>query len=153
VKLKFLVLFVATLGACSTVSRAPDAGALPWAFNAPPADGYSISLVTVDPAPGTTLIAGTALEFKVTVSYKMSISKVGKIVLVFQDEKNASISPNSPHAHFDVNADAGVVSLAAALTVPADAKELRVFVPIVPQGLRHTTGEVTIRYPIVKAAQ
>jgi hypothetical protein len=153
VKLKLFVSFMVALGACSAVSNPSDAGTLPWAFNAPPADGYSISLVTVDPAPGTALIVGTVLEFKVTVSYTMSISKTGKIVLVFQDEKNARVSPSSPQSHLEVNDSAGVVSLAATLTVPTGAKELRVFVPIVPEGLKHTSGEVTIRYPIVKAAR
>jgi hypothetical protein len=151
VKLKLLVLFIVTLSACSVAPSAPDAGASPWAFNAPPANGYSITLVTVNPAPGTALVAGAVLDFKITVSYTMSISKRGEIVLVFQDEKNAGIVPNDARAHFEVNESAGVASLANAATVPAGAKELRVFIPIMPEDLKQTTGEVTIRYPIVAA--
>jgi len=109
--------------------------------------------VTVDPKPGTPLVAGTVLDFKVTVSYTMSVSKSGKIALVFQDEQNGSVKPNDPRAYFEVNDSANVASLANAVTVPFGAKELRVFVPIIPEGLKRTTGEVTIRYPIITAAR
>lgn len=67
---------------------------LPWALNGTPAEGYSINLVSVDPAPGTQLLAGTSVEFKITVSYSMSVSKTGAIVLVFQDEKDRCAKPD-----------------------------------------------------------
>ena len=95
---------------------------LPWAFNAPRAEGYSIDLVTVDPAPGTPLVAGATVEFSITVSYSLS-------------------APSDPQ---------GSVTLTDTLTVPKRAKELRLFVPLVPSGLEETNGEVTIRYPIKK---
>jgi hypothetical protein len=148
-RLKRLVPLIISVALPSVLASAE----LPWAFNAPPADGYSITLVSVDPTPGTPLTAGTLLHFKVTVSYTMSIAKHGTIVLVFQDEKNANASPESPQVHYEVNDAAGVASLADQLTVPGGARELRVFIPIVPDGLEKTSGEVTIRYPIRKAAR
>jgi hypothetical protein len=151
VKNKLLILLTVALGACSVTRSAPDPGALPWTFNAPPANGYSVTLVSVDPRPGTPLLAGALLNFKVTVSYTMSVSKTGNILLVFQDENNAGIGRDRPQVHFEVTESAGVASLANTVTVPAGARELRVFVPIMPEGLKSTTGEVTIRYPIVKA--
>ncbi len=83
----------------------------------------------------------------------MSVSKSGKITLVFRDENNGRVIPNDPRAYVEVNDSANVASLANVVTVPSDAKELRVFVPIIPEGLKHTTGEVTIRYPIIKPAR
>ena len=148
-KLKVLFPLVATLGACSVTPRAPEAGAPPWTFNAPAASGYSIALVTADPRPGTPLVAGTVVDFKVTVSYTLSISTHGRIALVFQDEKDGSVKSNDPRAYFEVNDSANVASLANRVTVPSSAKELRVFVPITPEGVKRTTGEVTIRYPII----
>jgi hypothetical protein len=148
VKITILIASVAVVSACSAVPNAPDAGSSPLAFNAPPGDGYSIALLKVDPVPGTALVAGAKLNFKVTVSYKMSISSHGDIFLVFQDEKDVGIKPDDPRAKFEVTQTEGVASLANAITVPSGAKEVRVFVPIMPEGLKSTTGEVTIRYPI-----
>jgi hypothetical protein len=149
-KYKLLILLTVALGACSVTPSAPDSGALPWTFNAPPGNGYSVTLVSADPRPGTPLVAGALLNFKATVSYTMSASKSGNILLVFQDENNAGIGRDH-QAHFEVTQSAGVAALANTVTVPVGAKELRVFIPIVPEGMKSTTGEVTIRYPIVKA--
>ena len=124
---------------------------LPWAFNGTPAEGYSIDLVSVDPAPGTPLPAGTSVEFKITVNYSMSISKTGAIVLVFQDEKNRSAkSDDAEVVRAAVSEPQGSVKLTDTVAVPKRAKELRLFVPLIPDGLKETHGEVTIRYPIKK---
>ena len=124
---------------------------LPWAFNGTPAEGYSIDLVSVDPAPGTPLPAGTSVEFKITVNYSMSISKTGAIVLVFQDEKNRSAkSDDAEVVRAAVSEPQGSVTLTDTVAVPKRAKELRLFVPLIPDGLKETNGEVTIRYPIKK---
>jgi hypothetical protein len=50
----------------------------------------------------------------------------------------------------EVSSADGMVSLEQTVTIPARAKELRLFIPLVPDGLIQTTGEVTLRYPIVK---
>lgn len=123
---------------------------LPWAFNDTPAQGYSIDLVSVEPAPGTPLTAGASVEFKITLNYSMSISKTGAIILVFQDEKNRSATPDRPQVVQAVSEPEGSVTLTDTVTVPRRAKELRLFVPLVPDGLSKTNGEVTIRYPIAK---
>ena len=124
---------------------------LPWAFNGTPAEGYSINLVSVDPAPGTPLIAGTSVEFKITVSYSMSVSRTGAIVLVFQDEKDRSAkSDGAEVVQVAVSEPEGSVTLTDTVVVPKRAKELRLFVPLIPEGLKETNGEVTIRYPIKK---
>jgi hypothetical protein len=105
----------------------------------------------VDPAPGTPLIAGTSVEFKITVSYSMSVSKTGAIVLVFQDEKNRSAkSDGAEVVRAAVSEPQGSVTLTDTVVVPKRAKELRLFVPLIPDGLQETNGEVTIRYPIKK---
>lgn len=123
---------------------------LPWAFNGTPAQGYSIDLVSVDPAPGTPLIAGTSVEFRITVNYSMSVSKTGAIVLVFQDEKNRSAKPDGGQVIQALSEPEGSLTLTDVVMVPKRAKELRLFVPLIPDGLSETNGEVTIRYPIKK---
>lgn len=124
---------------------------LPWAFNGTPAEGYSIDLVSVDPAPGTPLMAGTTVEFRITVHYAMSIAKEGAIILVFQDEKNRSAkAEGAANVVEAVSEPEGSVTLTDTVTVPKRAKELRLFAPLMPEGLSETNGEVTIRYPIKK---
>jgi len=123
---------------------------LPWAFKGKAADGYSIDLVTVEPAPGSPLVAASKVEFRITVSYTMTIAKSGAIILVFQDDKNRSAQGGGSQVTQAVSDPSGTVSLTESITVPSNAKELRLFVPLVPSGLTTTSGEVTIRYPITK---
>ena len=123
---------------------------LPWAFNGTRAEGYSIDLVTVDPAPGTPLVAGSTVEFKITLTYTMSVAKKGTILLVFQDDKDRSAKPDGPMVSQTVTEPAGTVSLVDTVVLPKRAKELRLFVPLAPEGINETYGEVTIRYPIKK---
>ena len=134
----------------SAVSATAADGSLPWAFNAPAAEGYSIKLVSVEPTPGTPLVRGAKVSFKVSVSYSMAIAKHGKIVLVFQDEKNGPIKSETSQVSQEVSGPDGVASLQQTVTVPPRAHEVRLFIPFVPDGIANTTGEVTLRYPVVK---
>ena len=134
----------------AAVSGPLAADDLPWLFNAPRADGYTIDLVDIQPAPGTSLIAGDSVEFTVKVKYAMSIASHGSIVLVFQDEKTRSAKSTGRQVHQRVDSPGGEATLSDSITVPLGGKELRLFIPLVPDGLTHTTGEVTIRYPIKK---
>lgn len=124
---------------------------LPWAFNAPRAEGYTIDLETVDPAPGTPLVRGSSVTFKVTLSYQLESAPHGVVILVFQDEKNGSVTGDSAQTMSEVTKGKGSITLSETVVVPTKAKELRLFIPLVPDGITTTTGEVTLRYPIVKA--
>ena len=146
-QLGLLLAFVlSTVSSCVAV----DHPGLPWEFNAPRADGYAIDLVDVKPAPGIRLAAGNSVDFVATVKYSLSIASHGAIVLVFEDENDHSATPNARPVSQRVDSPGGEVNLRERITVPADAKELRLFIPFVPDGLTHTTGEVTVRYPITR---
>ena len=121
---------------------------LPWAFKGKAADGYSIDLVSVDPTPGTPLSPGSEVAFSVSLSYSISIAPHGRIILVFQDEKNGRVASEPAQVSQEVSGPGGTVVLRQTVTIPAHAKELRLFVPLVPDGLTNTSGEVTLRYPI-----
>jgi hypothetical protein len=122
----------------------------PWVFNAPKAEGYSIKLTASDPLPGTPLVAGEEVQIKVSGSYSMSIAKSGFIVLVPQDEKNNQVGSGETQISQAVNSPKGTFELSQTIKVPKGAKEIRLFVPLVPKGLTDTTGEITILYPVVK---
>ena len=126
-----------------------DERATPWAFVNGSAEGYSVKLESVDPEPGTPLKVGQSVDFKITVSYVLSIKDSGTIILVVQDEANKNLLGNKPQLHESVNRGKGTVTLEDNLTVPSGSKEVRLFIPLVPMGLSHTSGELLVRYPVV----
>lgn len=140
-----LAVLVSAVSGCVTADR----GGLPWEFNAPRAYGYAIDLVDVKPAPGTPLAAGDAMDFLAEVKYSLSIRRHGRIFLIFEDGNDHMIK-RSPLVVRNVDSPGGVVTLKDRITVPTHAKELRLFIPLDPEGFRQTTGEVTIRYPIAR---
>jgi hypothetical protein len=122
--------------------------ALPWSFVNGAAEGYSIQLVSAVPSPGTAVSVGQTVEFKITVSYKLSIADKGAIVLVIQDENNRSLSPGNGQQSRHVARGEGTLAINASFVVPAGAAEVRLFIPLVPSGLEHTDGELVLRYPV-----
>jgi hypothetical protein len=143
-----LMWIVATLLAASATAPARDE--MPWTFNGTRAEGYSIDLLSVDPAPGTPLVRGSSVEIKVTAKFAMTIAPEGKVLLVLQDEKNKRVEATRTPESAPVSGTAGTITLSATIPVVPKSKELRIFVPLVPKGLQSTDGEIVIRYPIVK---
>jgi len=121
---------------------------LPWSFVNGSAKGYSIHLVSASPTPGTKLAAGQPVDFKVTVSYELSIAGKGAIVLVVQDESNNNLRGKAPQQSQSVDRGKGTATLTESFTVPTGVDEVRLFVPLVPEGFKHTDGEVVLRYPV-----
>lgn len=93
--------------------------ALPWSFVNGAAEGYSIQLLSAEPSPGTAVTAGQSVEFKVTVSYKLSVADRGAIVLVIQDEDNRSLSPGNRQQSRPVARGEGTLTLNESFVVPA----------------------------------
>lgn len=120
----------------------------PWAFNAPRAEGYTIDLDSAEPPPGTPLLRGASVPFKVAVNYLLDVAPHGTVILVFQDESNKVVTDEREQTTVEVEKGNGTVTLADEVVVPSDANELRLFIPIVPDGITTTTGEITLRYPI-----
>ncbi|HEV8443340.1 MAG TPA: hypothetical protein VGQ27_07655 [Steroidobacteraceae bacterium] len=138
----------AALLAASVVALAGDD--IPWTFNSPPGEGYAIKLVSADPAPGTPLLRGASVTIKVTAQYTMSVAKEGSVFLVIQDDKDKHVDATRQPEKIDATNAGGTVELSATLKEVPKAKEVRIFVPLMPKGLNETTGEIVIRYPIKK---
>lgn len=122
-----------------------------WAFNAPSAEGYSIDMVSAEPPPGTPLLRGASIPFKVTVKYALDVAPHGTVILVFQDESNKVVTGEREQTTVEVERGNGTVTLADEVVVPSDANELRLFIPIMPDGVATTTGEITLRFPITSS--
>jgi hypothetical protein len=123
---------------------------MPWTFNGERAEGYSIDLISVEPAAGTPLVRGSSVEIKINAKYVMSIKPEGQVFLVVQDEKNKRVEATKAPASVAVTAGDGMLTLTATIAEVPKAKEIRIFVPLAPKGLETTYGEIVIRYPIVK---
>jgi hypothetical protein len=91
---------------------------------------------------------GQTVEFKITVSYKLSIADKGSIVLVVQDENNKNLLADKPQQKQLVDRGKGRITLTESFMVPTGSSEVRLFIPLVPQGLEHTDGELVLRYPV-----
>ena len=141
-------LVIATFLGLASVTYASDD--MPWVFNAPAADGYSITLESIEPAPGTPLVRGSEMSIVASVTYTLRIADHGVVILVPQDEKNHPIGSGAKQVSQAVSAPSGTLVLRQTLTVPRYTKEIRLFIPLVPDGMSNTTGEVTVRYPVVK---
>ncbi|HEX3912723.1 MAG TPA: hypothetical protein VHW71_04385 [Steroidobacteraceae bacterium] len=143
---RVLLGFVLVGLACSAF---PADGPMPWAFINGSAKGYSIKLESASPAPGTPLTKGQTVEFKITVSYRLSIADSGAIILVVQDEANKNLLGDRKQQSQPVSHGKGTVTLTETLVIPEGGKEVRLFIPLVPNGITNTSGELLIRYPLV----
>jgi hypothetical protein len=146
------VLFGVFLGVFGSLANGADT-ALPWSFVNGSAKGYSIQLVSAFPAPGTKVAVGQTVEFKINVSYQLSIADKGSIVLVMQDENNKNLLTERPQQSQSVDRGKGTITLTQSFVVPAGSREVRLFVPLVPQGIVRTDGELVLRYPVSNEVQ
>jgi hypothetical protein len=125
---------------------------LPWSFVNGAGKGYAIKLGSASPEPGSGVRVGQSVEFKVDLSFQLDVADEASIVLVFQDDDDKSLKPGSTQQHVDVKRGGGSVTLHDTLVVPEGVKEIRLFIPIVPKGMRKTSGELILRYPVVREA-
>jgi hypothetical protein len=141
------VSFALALLAFGSLARAVEAP-MPWAFVNGSAKGYAIKLVSASPAPGTPVTVGQTVEFKITASYQLSIADNGAILMIVQDETDKNLLADRKQPSQSVNRGKGAVTLTGSLVVPAGSNEVRLFIPLVPSGISHTSGELVIRYPV-----
>jgi len=140
-------LLAAALIAASCTALAGD---MPWAFNTERGQGYAIDLVSADPAPGTPLLRGSSVTVKIEARYTMSVAKEGGIFLIIQDDKSNKVDARVDPEKVAATDAGGTVTLSATFAEIPKAKEIRIFVPLFPKGLNEETGEIVLRYPVVK---
>jgi hypothetical protein len=146
-QMEIRVSFALALLASGSLASAAEAP-MPWAFVNGSAKGYSIKLESASPAPGTRVTVGQTVEFKITASYQLSIADNGAILMIVQDETDKNLLADKKQPSQSVNRGKGTVTLTGSLVVPAGSSEVRLFIPLVPSGISHTSGELVIRYPV-----
>jgi hypothetical protein len=148
VSISFLKTAAVLLGIATSSMAA--AAPLPWSFVNGAGKGYSIKLISAAPEPGAGVRVGQSVEFKVDLSYQLDVADEASVVLVFQDDTDKSLKPGATQQHVDVHKGNGTVTLRDSLIVPEGVKEIRLFIPIVPKGMSNTSGELILRYPVVR---
>jgi hypothetical protein len=141
------VLFALALLALCSLAGAAEAP-MPWAFVNGSAKGYSIKLESASPPPGTPVTVGQTVEFKIAVSYQLSIADKGSILMIVQDESDKNLWAEKKPPSQAVNRGKDTVTLIESFVVPAGGNEVRLFIPLVPSGISHTSGELVLRYPV-----
>ena len=135
------LLYVSILSSASNVSAQS-------VRNIGRADGYSVSYIEALPKPGTKLVEGVTIAFSVRVKYTLTVADSGRIVLVFEDEHGRPLFPDMKQVAREVGRGSGEVILAQDVIVPSRVKRLNLFVPIIPNGMTHTSGELLIEYKV-----
>jgi hypothetical protein len=148
--MRIRVAFAVALLAVACLASA-DQTPMPWTFVNGSAKGYSIKLESASPTPGTPITVGQAVEFKIAVLYQLSIADKGGILMVVQDETDKNLLSDKKQPTQSVDRGKGAVTLTGSLVVPAGSDEVRLFIPLVPSGISHTSGELVIRYPVRSA--
>jgi len=130
----------------------PTTQVAPWAFKNGSADGYSVDLVNITPAPGMYLASGKMTEFKVELKYTLTAAPRGTVTLVLENEKSQALKPAGDQVSQSVAGPSGTLSLSDFVVIPADAAELRVYIPLAPEGApMGVRGMIGVRYPIAHA--
>jgi hypothetical protein len=110
--------------------------------------GYSIRLVKVNPKRGTHLVVGEHVAVSITVKYKLAATEKGKVALVIQKDDNSFVSPGHQQIRKEIARGSGEATLSDEFDVPPGTTLIRLFVPLVPEGYAHTSGEVVVEYPV-----
>jgi hypothetical protein len=153
ISMRVRVLSGFVLLALASLAKSADAPPLPWAFVNGAANGYSIKLESASPAAGTPISVGQLVEFKIRVSFQLSIADKGSILFIAQDETDKSVIADRRQPSQSVDRGKGTVLLTESFVVPAGCNEIRLFIPLVPSGISHTSGELVIRYPVTDSTK
>jgi hypothetical protein len=97
-----------------------------------PVGSDRVSLLTIAPAAGTRLAAGSVVAFSATVSYELESESQGAILLVVQDQ-DGHLLTIGPQDRASVSHGQGTATVLGHVTVPATGvSQVRVFLPLVP---------------------
>ena len=110
--------------------------------------GYELSAVSVAPRPGTTLVAGQPVTFKITVKYHLEAADTGHVILIPQDERGTSLVLGREQASQVVRKGSGQVTISDSVTVPPGIRQVQLFVLLVPKGYTRASGQLFMNFPV-----
>jgi hypothetical protein len=114
----------------------------------------SISLVSIEPAPGIPIARGTEVTFTAAVSYMVASADSARIGIVIQDQEDRglltrSASASGPPLGVTISRGRGTVTLTDRVGIPAiGVTAVNVYIPLFPQGAIGTATRVLVTYPV-----
>ena len=110
--------------------------------------GYSISYIDAVPKPRSTLTPGELVAFSVTVGYRLERAERGQVVLVLQNDRGRLLTLGRKQVSLPVERGTGQVTLSDTITIPQGVRAIQLFVPLVPEGMSVSRGELAVTYPV-----
>jgi hypothetical protein len=120
--------------------------------------GYSVDYGDATPTPGTSLVQGEAVSFRVRVRYSLRSAKQGRLVLFFEDGSgDAILSPGTTEATgtaIDIQQTGGrkEATLSHEIAVPTNIVDLVAVVGVYPEGTTTTSGALLLKYRVVPSS-
>jgi len=110
--------------------------------------GYSIDYVDASPSPGSPVVQGDVVNFRVKVRYSLMCADRGRIQLQFTDQNGNPFAEISAVARDITRAGSAVAEISQEVTIPVEKWDLVLCAFVVPEGEAHPLGGMRIRYPV-----
>ena len=91
------------------------------------------------------------MTFTVTMNYVLESAPKGLIALVIEDENDHSLVPGQPQVKHEIVKGSGTVTLTDTVTIKRPAKLVKMFVLLIPEGVKPIDPAVILRWPAVKS--
>ena len=113
-----------------------------------PAPGYGLRAVSISPKPETTFSVGQQVTFSVTVEYHLELADSGMVLLIPQDQSGGSLVVGRGQVTRSVERGSGQVTLSDSVTVPPGARNVQLFILLVPAGHTQASGQLFVKFPV-----
>jgi hypothetical protein len=109
----------------------------------------SVTIVSIQPLPGTTLQAGAPVTFTATIGYDLETAPSGFVVIVIQDQASNNLSSTVPQPTVNVARGTGTVVLTDQVVIPTRlVTKVWVSFPLVHTGATATPVFQQVSYPV-----
>ena len=138
--LRVLVLVLSAAGIASCSESLPTEAEL---------EVDSVRIVSIQPALGANLQAGSLLTVSATLDYRLTRASAGTISMVFEDQTYAVLSSTPPSPEAPVTRGSGTVTLSGQIVVPASGVSMvHVFFPLFHTGAKSSQTLDDIYYRV-----
>lgn len=115
--------------------------------------GYAVEYLEAIPSPGTPVVQGSVVKFRVKVRYLLATTERGRLQIQFADQNGQPLLEGNEAAIEIGRTGWTTAELSKEVTIPAERWDLVLHVYVIPEGESRPTGELRIRYPVAAPRQ